>query len=207
MSWANATACPSRPNGRRRRPASQPRMCARWRAHILGWDAGLLLLPFGRLGHAVAFAHDIGLPGVETDRVRGYVFLVVKSFRDPNVSDSHGERRRGRRLRADPFTWQKLGGRVVMGIDVHDLDAELLQPLPAHRAFLRAIGAAGGFGIGGPEHDHLAVLQQILDGAVSFTLADAHRVAPVVRGAPVPAFPAVRVMVDGRVADGIGETI
>src|ERR1039458_10828360 len=83
-----------------------------------------LFVPFGRLGHAVALAHDIGLPGVEADRVRGYVFLVVKPFRDPNVSDRHGERRRGRRLRADPFTRQELGGRIEMGIDVHDLDAE-----------------------------------------------------------------------------------
>ena len=94
-----------------------------------------------------------------------------------------------------------------MRVDVYDLDAELLQPLPTHRAFLGAIGTAVGFRIGRPEHDHLAVLQQILDGAVSFTLADAHRVAPVMRGAPVPAFPAVRIMMDGCVTDGIAEAV
>ena len=180
---------------------------ARQRAHVLGWNAGLLLLPFGRLGHAIALAHDIGLPGVEAGRVRLDVFLVVKPFLNPNIGDRQGERRRGRRLRADPFSRQELGGRVVMRIDVHDLDAELLQPLPTHRAFLRAIGTTVGFRIGRPEHHHLAVLQQILDGAVSFTLADAHRVAPVVRGAPVPAFPAVRIMMDGRVTDGIAEAV
>ena len=88
-----------------------------------------------------------------------------------------------------------------------DLDAELrvLQPLPAHGAFLRAVGAAGALRIGGPEHDHVAVLQAVLDGAVGLRLADAQRVAPVVHRAPVPAFPAVGIVVHLRVADRVGE--
>ena len=90
-----------------------------------------------------------------------------------------------------------------------DLDPEpgVLEPLPAHRTFLRAVGPAGGVGVGRPEHDHVAVLQAVLDRAVGLRLADAQRVAPVVRRTPVPALPAIRVVMDGGVSDRVAEAV
>ena len=88
-----------------------------------------------------------------------------------------------------------------------DVDAELgvLEPLPPHGAFLRPVGARGRFRVSRPEHDHVAVLQAVLDRAVGLRLADPQRVAPVMHGAPVPAFPGIRVVVHARHADRIGE--
>src|SRR6185312_12942390 len=96
-----------------------------------------------------------------------------------------------------------------MRIDMDDFYPELrvLQPLPAHRAFLRAVGAARRFGIGRPEHDHVAILQTVLDRAVGFGLADAQRMAPMMHRAPIPAFPAVGIVMHGGVADGVLEAV
>ena len=60
------------------------------------------------------------------------------------------------------------------------------------RALEAAIGAIGAFGIAGPEDDHLGFLQTILDVPCR-RHADAHRIAKMMRGAPVPAFPGVRI--------------
>ena len=97
----------------------------------------------GVFGDAVLVADEIGLPLVEADRVGLDVFLVVEPFLDPDIGDRHRHRDRGGRLRREPFARQELRGGVVVGIDVDDLDAELrvLEPLPAHGAFLRAVGA------------------------------------------------------------------
>ena len=48
-------------------------------------------------------------------------------------------------------------------------------------------------------------LQAVLDRAVGLRLADAQRIAPVVHRAPVPAFPAVGIVMDLRVADRVAE--
>src|SRR6202044_3223977 len=40
---------------------------------------------------------------------------------------------------------------------------------------------------------------------ISLRLADAQRVAPVVHCAPIPAFPGIRIVMDARHADRIGE--
>ena len=178
---------------------------ARERAHVLGRNAGLLLLPFRRFRRPVLLAHDIGLPRVEADGVGRDIVFVVQAFVDPHIGDRERERGRGGRLRTQPFAGEELGRRIEIGIDVDELDPELLQPLPADGAFLRAVGAAGRVRIGRPEHHHLAVLQQVLDRAVSLALADAQRVAPVMRRAPVPALPAVGIVVHGRVADRVAE--
>ena len=86
-----------------------------------------------------------------------------------------------------------------------ELDAGFLEPLPANRAFERAVGAAVRFGVARPEHDHLGLFEPVLDGAVGLRLADAHRAAPVMRRAPVPAFPAVRVVMHLGHADRVLE--
>ena len=118
---------------------------ARQRAHVLGRHAGFLLLPFGRLGDAVLFAEEIGLPVVEADRVGLDIVFVVEAFLDPHIGDGHRHRDRGGGPRRQPLARQELRRGVVVGIDMDDLDAELgiLQPLPAHGAFLRPVGAPG----------------------------------------------------------------
>ncbi len=93
-----------------------------------------------------------------------------------------------------------------MRVDVHELDAEFLGPQAARRALEPRIGSIGAFGIAGPEDDHLGFLEAILDPAVARRHADAHRIAEVVHGAPVPALPAVRVGGDPGEADQVGET-
>ena len=177
------------------------------RAHVLRWNAGFFLLPLRRLRDAVLVADEIGLPFVEADGVGLHIFLVVEAFLDPDIGDRHRHRRRCRWLRREPLARQELRGRIVVGVDVDHLDAELgvLQPLPAHGAFLGAVGARSRFRVRRPRHDHVAVLQAVLDRAVGFRLADAQRVAPVMHGAPVPAFPGVRIVVYARHADRVGE--
>ncbi len=175
------------------------------RADVAGGNAGFLLGPFGSLGDAVLLAEEVGLPHVEPLGTGGDVVLVVEVFLDPDVGQGHAHGGRGGWLRRDPFAAQELRGVVVVGIDVDDLDARALEPLAAHRALERAVGARGRFRVGRPEHDHLAVLQAVLDRAVVLALADAQAVAPVMRRAPVPAFPAVGVVVHLGVADRIHE--
>src|SRR6266571_655140 len=180
---------------------------ARERAHVFCRNTCLFLLPFRRLRSAVLLAEEIGLPLIEPDRVRLHVFLVIEVFLDPDVSDRHRHRDGSRGPGREPLARQELRRRVVVWIDVHDLYAELrvLQPLPANGPFLRAIRAARALGISGPEHDHVAVLQAVLDCAVGLRLADAKRVSPMVHIAPVPAFPAVGIMMDLRVTDSVAE--
>ncbi len=71
------------------------------------------------------------------------VVLVVEALLDPDIGDGHGHGDRCGRFRRKPFAGQELRRSVVVGIDVNDLDAELgiFEPLPAHGAFLRAVGA------------------------------------------------------------------
>src|SRR5208282_3724677 len=182
---------------------------ARQRAHVFGRHAGFGFLPFGRLGDAILLAQQIRLPLVEADGMGCHVFLVVETFLDPDIGDGHGHRGRGRRPRRKPLARQELRRRVVVWIDVDDLDAELrvLEPLPAYRALLGAVRTARALRVRGPEHDHLAALEAVLDGAVGLALADAQRVAPVMGRAPVPAFPGIGVVMDLGMADGVAEAI
>ena len=64
---------------------------------------------------------------------------------------------------------------------------------------MRRVDAGVGLRVGRPEHDHLGVLQRVLEQVVLLGVAEAPAEAPHVHAAPVPAFPAVRVMV------GVGE--
>src|SRR5665811_224490 len=50
-------------------------------------------------------------------------------------------------------------------------------------------------------------LQAVFDRAVGLRLADAQRVAPVMRRAPIPAFLGVGIVMDARHADRIGEAV
>ncbi len=87
------------------------------------------------------------------------------------------------------------GGVVVEGIDSDHSHPEILEPLPPGRALERGVdAAAGGLGVGRPEHDHLAVLERVLQQVVLLGQAQAVALAPHVRGAPVPALPGVGVV-------------
>src|SRR5271165_4552416 len=88
---------------------------------------------------------------------------------------------------------------------MNELDAEFLGPQAIRRALEPAIGAVGAFGITGPEDDHLGFLEAILHHAKATSHANAHRIAEMVHGTPVPAFPTVRVGGHTGEADQIGK--
>ena len=159
-------------------------------AHVAGGHARFLFLPFGRLGHAVALAEDVGLPFVEARRPLLDELLVVQPLGDPDVAQRLGQGRVGAGLRRNPLAAEVGGGVVEIGIDVDHLDAELARPL----ATARALEAVGRVRVAGPEHDHLGFLQAVLHGAVELRAAQSQAVAPVVHGAPEPALPAVRAV-------------
>ena len=64
---------------------------------------------------------------------------------------------------------------------------------------------AGRLGVTGPEDDHLALLEEVLDRAVELAAAGPHAVAPVVLGAPGPTLPTVGIVHHARVPDGVEE--
>ena len=103
-------------------------------AHVLGRDAGLRLLPFGRLGDAVGFAEQVRLPFVEAGGAGGDVVLVVEALGDPDIHDRLGERRVGLRPDGNPASAQQLGRRIAVRVDMNELDAEFLGPQAARRA-------------------------------------------------------------------------
>ena len=175
------------------------------RTYIAGRNAGLRFLPLRRLRDPVGCAEHVIAPLVETVRMRSDVVLVVGPFRDPDVGNRDRERRARCRARRDPLAAQQLDRVVVVGIDVDELDPGLVEPLPPDRALERAVGAAVRFGIARPEDDHFGVLEAILHRPVGLRLPHAHRPAPVVRRAPVPAFPAIGVVVHLGHADGVLE--
>ena len=84
------------------------------------------------------------------------------------------------------FAWMAL---LVCALKVFDVELGVLEPLPTRRPLLRAVRPGCRFRVGRPKHDHVAILQAVLDRAVSFRLADAQRISPVMDRAPVPAFP------------------
>ena len=84
---------------------------------------------------------------------------------------------------------------------------ELLQPLPPGRALEgRVYAAAGRFRIGRPKHDHLGVLERVFQQVVLFGQAQPVAESPHVGGAPVPAFPAVGVVLAVGEAHQVHET-
>src|SRR5208337_1483045 len=111
------------------------------------------------------------------------------------------ERRVGLRTDGDPASAHELGRRIAVRVDVNEFDSEFLGPQATRRAFEPGIGAVGAFGIRGPEDDHLGFLEAILDPAIARRNANAHRIAEMMDGAPVPALPTVRVGGDPGEAD------
>ena len=96
---------------------------------------------------------------------------------------------------------------VVVRVDEDHLHARLLQPVAADGALEGAVHASGRLRVRGPEHHHLAVIEGVFEQVV--LLGDAQAVAepPHVRAAPLPAFPAVGVVLGIGVADEVHEAV
>ena len=109
---------------------------------------------------------------------------------------------------ANHLSAEELGGVVEVGIDEDHLDAELLHPEAPDGALEgRVDAAAGGLGVGRPEDDHLGVLERVFEQVVLLGDAEAVAVAPHGHGAPVPALPAVRVVLAVGEAHEVHEAV
>ena len=192
--YAVRQAPPSPPREPPDRIGPLGRPLAGQRADDPGVDARLLRRPLRRLGHAVDLAHDVLLELVEADGAVGDVVLVIDVFGDPHEGDGHGDGRVGAHARGDPLAAHDGVRVVVEGVDEDHLDALLLEPLPPQRRVLAGVGAPGAVRVVGPVDDHLRVLQRVAQHVVGLGHAQPPEEAVGVRRAPVPAFPAVRVV-------------
>ena len=152
-------------------------------------------------------AEYVFLPLLKAHGFVRYIILVVEALGHPYVGDGqhHGAVRA--RPRSQPLAAQP-GRRVVaIGIDMDAGNAQFLQPLAANRSLVRPVDSAGRLRIARPEDDHLGVLHAVFHGAVGLAPAIVRAIAPVMRRAPVPAFPAIRVMRHRSAADHIEEPV
>jgi hypothetical protein len=158
-------------------------------------DTRLRLGPLAGLGNTVGVAQYVLGPFVEAVGVSCHVFLVVGALLQPRVGDGEGNRVVGADLGREPLVAMQGGGVIEERVDEHHLDAQFLQPLTAHGGLVGRVDAAVGLGVRRPEDDHLRVLQAILEQVVLLGVAQAPAETPHVHATPVPAFPAVRVVV------------
>ncbi len=166
---------------------------ARQRAHDRGRHAGFGLLPFRRLRRRAVLAEQMRAPGVEAGGAFCDIVLVVEPLDDPDVHDRLRQGRIGSRPDRNPLAAEEGRRRIQIGIDVDHLDADVLRPQAADRAFEAGIAAGRRLRVGRPEHHQFAILETVLDLPVGLGRAVAHGIAVVVHRAPVPAFPAVGV--------------
>ena len=158
------------------------------------------------LGRAVlALAQDVLLPLVEPVGAVLDEEVVVGVLGEPHVADGLGQRRVGARARRDPLVAHGARGAVVVRVDDHELDAQLLHPEPPDEVLLAAVHVGGAVGVDRPEDDLLGVLERVLQQLRLLAVAQAPPVAPGVRGAPVPALPAVGVVEALAVAEDVEE--
>src|SRR6202049_1024264 len=97
------------------------------------------------------------------------------------------------RLERNPAPAEKLCRRIVVRIDVDELDPQLLRPQAPLRAFKSRVPAVRTLRVARPEHDQLRFLQAVLDNPVGCGDADALAVAPMMQRAPIPTLPAVGI--------------
>ncbi len=109
---------------------------------------------------------------------------------------------------ANHLSANRLGGVVEVGVDEDHLHAQLLEPVAASRALEGGVDAsAGALRVGRPEDEHLGVLQRVLEEVVLLGDAEAVAEAPHVHAAPVPAFPAVGVVLPVGEAHQVHEAV
>ena len=175
------------------------------RADVVRLQLALLSRPVGGLRHAVGLTEDVLGPLLKALGVRRYVFLVIRAFGEPHIGDGSSQRRVRTQLRAEPFAAAERVRVVVVRVDEDELDAQFLQPLPAHRAFESAVDATGRLRVARPPHDHFAILDAIDEPVGLLGIAEPGTVPPHVDRAPMPTVPAVRVVVDHGSPDGVHE--
>ena len=124
---------------------------------------------------------------------------------EPHVGDGLGQRRVGAGPRGYPLVAHGAHGAVVVRVDDHELDAQLLHPMPPDEVVLAAVHIGGAVGVYRPEDYLLGVLERVLQQFGLLAVTQAPPVAPGVSGAPVPAFPAVRVVQALAVAQDVEE--
>ncbi len=175
---------------------------------LAGGEATFSLGPFGGLGDAVALAQDVGLPLLEAHRARRHVFLVVGAFAEPGEGDSQAQGHVGAQTGGEPLVGKQAGGVVEVGVDEHHLHAQFLEPVAARGALEGGVDAsARALRVGRPEDDHLRVLERVFQQIVLLGDAQAVAEAPHVHAGPVPAFPAVGVVLSVGEAHQVHEAV
>ena len=162
--------------------------------------------PIRVIWHAVLFAEHIIRPLVKADGVLGDVIFIVQIFGQPDMGNGQGHGIAGIGSRGEPFVAEQTGGMVHKRIDKDHLDAEFLQPEAPGCGFEGGIDAMGCLRIRGPEDNHLGILERIFEQVVLLRDAKPPGETPLMHATPVPAFPAVRVVVRVGVADQIHKT-
>ena len=104
-----------------------------------------------------------------------------------------------------PLSPQERTGVIKVRINMHHFDPKLPSPLAANSPFECCVGATRRFGITGPEHDHLAILETVAHLTVGFEGSVSHAISVVMHCAPVPSFPTIRIDHHLGVADSIHE--
>ena len=155
----------------------------------------------GGLGNAVGLAQDVGLELVEAQGLALDVFLVVGALGDPHVGDGSGQRRGGAGPVGDPLVAHVGRGVVEVGIQEDLADALVPEPQTPLGRLVAAVDAVRGVDVVAPVDDELGVLEAVLEHVVVLGVAQPPVEAEGVGGAPVPAFPAVRVVEDVGEAD------
>ena len=82
----------------------------------------------------------------------------------------------------------------------------LFKPLSSNRALHSSVGPACGIRISRPKYNHFCIFQTILNPPIGFTLSHSQRLTPVMNCPPVPAFPAIGIMVHSCHSYGINKT-
>ena len=144
---------------------------------------------------------------LETNGFVPDISFVIGVFSDPYVGDRHGHGRSASHPNGNPFPIHGGSRIVVIGIDKNHLDPFFFQPKPPDRRILPRVGPSCGVRIIGPINDHLRTFQSILEKIILFRHAKPPEKAVGVCGPPVPPFPAVRIVKDGRVLQHIQKPI
>ena len=152
-----------------------------------------LLGPLGRLGHAVLAAQDIVLEVLEAHGMRLEVVLVVRIFLDPGVGDCELQGGVGVGKHGNPLVCMDAVGIVDVGRDVDLPHADFREPETQAACHLSAPSQWRRLGVASPEQHGIAVFRDVLDDVVLEVLLAEGIHAPDVLGAPVPAFPGVRL--------------
>ena len=161
--------------------------------------------PLGSLGHTVGLAEDVVLPLVE---VHGAVLdepVIVGVVHHPLVGDGLRQGGVGAGTRGQPLVGHVGGSGVAVRVDEDGAYAQLAQPLTPDDRLLAAVATGGGVGVHRPVDHLLGVLHGLGQHVEAVALAKAPVPTPGVHAAPVPAFPAVRVVQQLGVAQDVVE--